>query len=251
MKSNSGKDQPSMFHPSIEAISTCDLSNAKATLMNEGYYIFEKFLTSDGTNFLLDEEITRLIGDASPSSQYGVFYNIDGNILVMNRLEKESDFLFDFSRHPNLMKIAEGFLGKSAMPLHVEYFSKPVESSTHSPPHQDHVVYNDHFDDELAIALWIALDEVCKESGALEFSSYSGMSLLPHKLSPSPDFEFELENVSDLAFTSAPVSRGGCIVHHSYAVHRAQKNKTRQPRRAIVFNYRGSSYKTWLQSKIA
>lgn len=216
--------------------------------MTNGYYRFDRFLTPEGVNFLLDE-VQKLIEKASLSSVYGVFRNLDGSILVMNRLEKESDFLFDFSRHPKLMEIAEGFLGKSAMPLHVEYFSKPVEKNSPSPPHQDHIVYHDHFDDELAIALWIALDEVHEESGALEFAVPSTMALLPHKPSPIPDFAFELENASNLSFVTVPIPLGGCIVHHSYAVHCARQNKSKQPRRAIVFNYRGSSYKAWLQSK--
>jgi hypothetical protein len=248
MKLHSGKDQLSIFHPSVETISGCSLSDERDVLMNNGYCRFDKFITPKTVELLLNE-IQDLTEKALPSSTYGVYRNPHNSILVMNRVDKESDFLYDFVRHQRLIEIASALLGKAAMPLHVEYFSKPTENSSASPPHQDHIFYQEHFDDELAISFWIALDDVGEKSGALQYASPTTKVLLPHKPSAAIDFDFELEDASNFSFQSVPVACGGCIVHHSYAVHRSLQNESKQPRRAIVFNYRGSPYRTWLQSE--
>lgn len=247
MKLNFGKDQLSIFHPSLETISDCTLYNARDTLSSNGYYRFDKFITTS-TVEMLQDEINKLIKNASSLSTYRLYCNSNGDVVVMNRLDKESDFLYDFIRNQKLIEIASFLLGKYAMPLHAEYFSKPAKSSTPSPPHQDHIFYQDHFEDELAISFWIALDNVSENSGALEYAIPANKILLPHKSSTAVDFDFELKDTKDFAFQKVPVACGGCIVHDSYVVHRSQKNLSNQPRRAVVLNYRGSPYRTWLQS---
>lgn len=230
-----------MFHPCLNTSSADDLPDLHNLLITNGYYCFDNFVVSEGVDLLLNE-VQSLIDNATPSSPYGVFYDSYNQIVLMNKVDKESDLLFDLLRHPKLLQLAEVFLGKPAMPLHVEYFSKPAKNSSPSPPHQDHVVYQKHFDDELAIAFWIALDEVHENSGALEFAQAPMMKLLPHTLSSVQDFAYELENRMSIPYVLISIPRGGCIVHHSYTVHQANVNESNKPHRALVFNYRGSPY---------
>lgn len=171
-----------------------------------------------------------------------------GNLIYLNRLDVASDFFFDTARHPKFMGLAETLLGKAVVPLHVECFSKPPTSRYATPPHQDQVFYHAHFHDELAIALWIALDDVTPESGALQYvpTAISECRLLAHVGSASASFDMELVPEVAQAMTSyevVPVPRGGCAIHHSFVVHRAGPNVTSRDRRAVVFNYRGSPYR--------
>ncbi len=239
-----------MFHQSVEEVISKGESNLNEIILQNGYYSFDDFASFQLVNSLL-EEIQSLQDNFTSSSCYGVYHDTQGRVLVMNKLDRESDFLFDFSRNPIMLNIAKAFLGKPAIPLHVEYFSKPTDGISYTPPHQDHIFYQDHFDDELAISFWIALDDVSANSGALEYSLTPTISLLPHKPSDTIDFGCELEskNISGLSFATVVIPRGGCIVHHSYSIHRTQPNRSGKPRRAVVFNYRGSPYLEHIQAK--
>lgn len=202
-------------------------------------------------------ELQRL-GDIvdQPGSPHYAERDPSGNLIYLNRLDVASDFFFDTARDRKFMGLAEALLGKAVVPLHVECFSKPPTSRYATPPHQDQVFYHAHFDDELAIALWIALDEVTPDSGALQYvpTDISECRLLAHAGSASASFDMEL--VPDVAramtsYVTVPVPRGGCAIHHSFVVHRAGPNTTSRNRRAVVFNYRGSPYRQSLLSPAA
>ena len=239
-----------MFHRLLDLSSPENWSSKREELLLRGFVAFPEF-ASPYTVDRLTAEADVLITNATADGVYGVVQDVRGEVLVMNRIDKVSDYLFDLARHPVMMTVAERLLGKPAMSLHVEYFCKPREHSSPTPPHQDHIFYEEHFDDELAISLWIALDDVGPDSGALEYSTPSPMQLLPHIQSPAIDFDFQLTETTGFSFVQAPVPRGGCVAHHSYAVHRAGYNQSGVQRRAIAFNYRGSDYRAWLKSKDA
>jgi len=172
-----------------------------------------------------------------------------GGVLVMNGLDARSELLFDFARTDALIGMAELLLGKAAMPIHIEYFGKPRAGTEATPPHQDQVFYEDHFNDEPAITFWCPLQDVPDGAGALEYGSPvpSPSGLLPHRRSANVDFGAELVDATAYAFTRVPVPRGGCLVHHSYVVHRSGPMTLDQPRRVFAFNYRGSSFRERLR----
>jgi hypothetical protein len=239
-----GKGQPAMFHQSFEALPPERLATSRRDLLDRGFINLRQCITGKAADLLL-VEIERLKETATPTSTYGVVRNAHGSVVVMNRLDRESDLLYDMARHPALIRLAEGLLGKAVISLHVEYFAKDAVHSAPSPPHQDHVFYQAHFDDELALSIWIALDDVTQDGGALEFGAPTVQRLLEHVRSPTVDFDYELtpSDASKYSFVVVPVPRCGCVIHHSYAVHRAGVNRSGRPRRAIVFNYRGSPYR--------
>jgi ectoine hydroxylase-related dioxygenase (phytanoyl-CoA dioxygenase family) len=239
-----------MFHQSITNIDDTSLKLIQQAIFEKGFYCIDNFISEKGIK-LFENEIDLILKNQHDSnSVFGKVMDSEKNVLVMNKIDKVSDFFFDVARSVELQVIAEYVLGKSVMPLLVEYFSKPANSNHQTPPHQDHIFYQDHFDDELAISFWIALDEVTLNNAPLEYIPRSTHSLISHIPSDSIDFDYELlssENESS-NYVKVPVKRGGCIIHHSYVVHKTNKNTTEFPRRAVVFNYRGSPYKTWLKS---
>lgn len=238
-----------MFHPSLEAAAQPDWAARHSALTRNGFVVLDKFIDSS-TADVLTVELNRM-HHRSDTATYGLVRNARGDVVVMNRLDRESDLLFDFARHPLMLRTAEALLGKPPVSLHVEYFAKAPGTSDPAPAHQDHVFYQEHFDDELALSIWIALDDVVERSGALEYGVPVETTLRPHIPSPTVDFIYELADPSRYHFVRAPVPRGGCVIHHSFAVHRAGRNETGEPRRAVVFNYRGSPHREWLRSRDA
>lgn len=240
-----------MFQPLIQnSLSTNNLSEQIKLFTATGYFVFEEFLTESGVQSLTSE-IDKLISRASPVSPHFVLRDQAGQVILMNGIDKESDYLYEFARSPTLKALASRFLQKQAMPLHVEYFAKPPGSSLLTPAHQDHIFYQEHFCDEIAISFWIALDNVTPESGALEYGSPMSSKLHPHKKSREIHFDMEISDIDldEIRFTAATVSRGGCILHNSFVIHRAGPNLTPYSRRGVVFNYRGSDYLEWYQHK--
>ena len=187
----------------------------------------------------------------APQTLHKGVRNDKGDVVFMNRLDAQVDFIYDFHRLPQMLAFAETLIGKKVVPLSTEYFGKPPGSSRPTPPHQDQTFYNEHFDNELAVAVWIALDDVTPESGALQYvpQPLRGASLLPHVAYVGAELEAQLEDASrppEAAYETAPVPKGGAAVHHAFVVHRSLPNTAGKPRRAIVFNYRGSEYRQQL-----
>jgi len=235
-----------MFHPSILP----DRAAAHAELLARSYLRVEQFMHEPAVREL-EAEIADLCSPACTRSGHFALRDALGFVITMNGLDRVSDLLFDLARRDEMLGLAGDLLGKAALSLHVEYFAKPPHGGTAAPPHQDHAFYHAHFPDELALSFWIALDDVDPDGGALEYGVGSPLALLDHVQSPALDFDYQLPACPALPFEVAVVPRGGALVHHSYTVHRTRTNRSARPRRAVVFNYRGSPYREWLRSEAA
>jgi len=198
---------------------------------------------------VLNDEADRLLATVRPGVEKESATDGGGGVLVMNSLDARSGFLFDFARTGSFLRLAELLLGKAPMPVHTEYFGKPAAGAEPTPPHQDQVFYESHFNDEPAITFWIPLQDVLVGDGAMEYGSPCPApgTLLPHRKSATVDFGAQLVEVKGYTFAPVAVPRGSCIVHHSYAVHRSGPMTRGRPRRVFAFNYRGSSYRDYLR----
>jgi Tetrapyrrole (Corrin/Porphyrin) Methylases/Phytanoyl-CoA dioxygenase (PhyH) len=183
---------------------------------------------------------------ADDSSATNVARDVSGEVLVANRLDTINDYIFDFARNSNLIGLAEWLLNTAVVPLHVECFIRPAQSST-GPAHQDHSFYEQHFTDELALSLWIPLRDVGLTSGTIEYGRPCPREILPHKRSDAADFALELCDPGSFTFRGTDVPYGACLAHHSLVVHRSGPNCSNRVRRAIAFNYRTSAYRQGLR----
>jgi len=113
-----------------------------------GFTVFPRFADVSEVD-ILTAEIERLAASWTTESLFGCVRDRFGVPVVMNRLDKQSDVLYDLARHPRLTLTAERLLGRAAISLHVEYFAN---TGTAVPAHQDHRSYYDHFRDEAAVA---------------------------------------------------------------------------------------------------
>jgi phytanoyl-CoA hydroxylase len=134
-------------------------------------------------------------------------------------------------------------LGEEVAPQGVQFFNKPPHIGTMTPPHQDGfyfcLVPNE------ATTVWIALDDIDSENGALHYWKGSHTKgVLDHTashvlgfsqgLASSPKNNLEGETICH-------VDRGGCLIHHSLMVHAAGPNRSERPRRALGLVYYGRS----------
>lgn len=240
-----------MSHQSVKAplVPLADeaIARAKEDLYSTGFAVFPEFV-SPVMCIALRDEVRDLIASASEASNFRFTRDSNDAIINMNRIDVESDLIYDFARADDVLRISSALLEKSAMPVHVEYFAKPASDSTATPVHQDHVFYDAHFPDEVAISLWIPFSDVSEDAGALEYAQPPPAvgELLPHRVSDAVDFGAELDLDATWDWKVAPVPASGCVVHHSYCLHRTRPNSSGRLREAIVFNYRGSPYRDWL-----
>lgn len=218
----------------------------------EKSYLYEKLIFNylgfcHIPNFLDENKIDEILNEINKIhpkhlNESAVFED-NGEIKVIPYVDKFSGFLYDFTRHEYFLDLSEIFLNKKTTPLFCEYFNKPKLIGTFSPPHQDQAYYNEHFSDEKAIAFWIALDDSTPENGCLYYSTKKIDNLLPHSTSTEVGFSKMLteENLKD--YIPIFAKKGDCIIHHSLVPHFSTKNISEQNRRAIVINYRTSSYR--------
>ena len=202
-------------------------------LFERGFVILQNFLPED-TVQRLTFEVVRLCAqeDTGDSTRRDIVFLTD--------VERRSDYIFDTARSPRLVDFICSLMDTRAVPMNVELFVKPPRSAFVTPIHQDHAFYKKPFE-RAALTIWIALDDATGESGALQYAEGRWSITLPHKRSQVDYFSLEIEGASELNFRLAEVQRGGCVVHHSFAVHRSGPNVTDAPRRALAFTYRAAS----------
>jgi hypothetical protein len=218
------------------------------TLRRKGFVVIPSLLPEVDI-YILEGEMRRLLALPSANAEYHAVRAPDGSPMVVNGLDRSSDLMFDFARRPDMIAAATTILGMECIPLHVEFFAKPPNTSYRTPAHQDHIFYHNHFD-VLAVAFWVALDDVDASNGGLEYASFVPERLLEHSPSSSIDFDSELIDTSMFSFEPVSLRRGDCVVHHSLAIHRSAANKSPRARRAIAFNYRASPYRHWLNRRL-
>lgn len=205
-----------------------------------GMCFIPHLLNSDGINIVLEN--INLISEKH-INKYATFEENSNEIKVIPYLDKDSDFFFDFVRNSLFKDLSFFLLNKKVTPLFAEFFCKTKRVGSYSPPHQDQIFYDKHFQEEDAISFWIALDDSFPENGGLSYSLNYNSSLHPHKKSMEKGFSLELENASKEEFFPIPVKKGDCIIHNSLIAHMSAENKSNFKRRALVVNYRTSSYR--------
>jgi len=220
------------------------LAEAREHLWRHGWALLLDVMPTDLLD-ALSHEADRLVAEVPAGVHRSAATDLTGGVLVMNGLDARSDLLYDVARTPAMTSIADAMLGKASIPIHTEYFGKPQAGAAPTPPHQDQVFYQHHFDDEPAVTFWTPLQDVLPGAGALEYGSPCPApgSLLPHHGSDSPDFGAQLVDAALYTFTPVAAPRRSCLVHHAYVVHRSGPMTSEVPRRVFAFNYRGSSYR--------
>lgn len=237
-----------MYRPCVEDLrlpSRDEGASLRTTMKLAGFVVFQHFASAALLGALRAEEarLSDALRDASDGTV--IARDAEGRVISLHYLDRHSVLLFDLTRLPGLIELAETILESRCVPFLTEYFAKPAQYAEATPAHQDQIFYRDHFGDELAIAFWIALTDVTVDDGVLEYAYPQPPlgTLLRHRESQVHNFGAELHDDKGFSFRPAPVHAGDAIVHHSYAVHRSGSMSGTGSRSAFALNFRRSPYR--------
>jgi phytanoyl-CoA hydroxylase len=151
----------------------------------------------------------------------------------------------DAWRHQGKVRELAEFLIGPVVPQNGEFFDKPPRGSKGTPPHQDGFYFC--LEPNLACTVWIPLEPVDEENGALTYVRGSHRNgLLEHGASSILGFSQGL--TADLVRTAehvtCAVKPGDVLVHHSMTIHYAANNRSQtRHRRSIAFVFFSTSAK--------
>ncbi len=127
-----------------------------------------------------------------------------------------------------------------------QLFMKPPRFGSEKPYHQDNFYFRCTPGGHV-ITAWIALDDVDEENGCLRYISGSHKQGIidhvevpgqPHNLAPPDDLiDWKRE-------TSAPVRKGGVVLHHSETLHSSRRNTSDRWRRGYATHWVTASVTT-------
>lgn len=150
-----------------------------------------------------------------------------------------------------LAEIAAKFMGSNtATHMLDQMFVKEPHTPSRSPWHQDQTYM--YADGEQLISIWVAVDPVTVESGAVEWvkgSHKSGALYQATGFDPSityetddydvlPDIEADRSSYDIVAYETQP---GDIIVNHLRTLHAAPGNDTTLRRRAVAYRFTGDN----------
>ncbi len=155
------------------------------------------------------------------------------------RMDKHDPYFRRWMVQPSFLELAAELVGEPE-PLGVETFWKPARVGSVVPYHQDNAYFCRRPAD--VVTLWIALDRVTRENGAVEYLLGSHRELEPHRASGVRGNSFALANeppANRFEVYQPELEPGDALLHHSQIIHRSHPNRSERARRSIVVVYRG------------
>lgn len=227
-----------------ELISQSDAVNRD--FERDGYVSVPGFFDVDEVSQLRENK-ERFIRDVVPTMpETEVYYDDKDDPNTLKQLQnmgKRDDFFGSLLEpESKLSALAEICLGEAVRPVNLQYFNKSPAVSTPTPPHQDGYYF--HLTPNLAITMWIALEDVAPEQGCVNYVTGSHrFGMRAHGKSGTLGFsqsilDFGIPNDHENA-VSFPCKAGHLIAHHSSTIHWADGNtsgdKSRQALGAVYF----------------
>lgn len=191
----------------------------------------------------LEENTNRFIRDVAPGLPKTVSMYSDVNnpasLKQIEFLEDYDPFFATLAQKSKIQGLAEALLDEEVVSKSVQYFSKPPQFSSPTPPHQDGYYFC--LKPNVAATVWIAFDDIDEENGAILYVPGSHLKgVIDHQASYVLGFSQGIGDDSAEYGSSVVcnVKRGDCLVHHSLMIHSAGANLSRdRKRRAMNFVY--------------
>src|SRR5262249_32152487 len=138
----------------------------------------------------LVQNVDRYIRDVVPTLPDSEAFYVDRSrpetLKQMQRMECDP-FFRDYRKHPTWLGLARSLLGADAAASSPEWFNKPPGTESPTPPHQDNYYFN--FNPPQVLTIWLALDSVDEENGALRYVTGSHLrGIRPHSRSGTLGF---------------------------------------------------------------
>lgn len=144
-------------------------------------------------------------------------------------------------RHPTVLDIAEDLLGSDVLCWTTDLFIKEPDATKYVSWHQDSTYWT--LDPQELFTVWLALDDVPVESGALQYvpgshrldqvrhiETYAESNVLSR--GQTVDLEIKKADIVDV-----PLRAGEASLHHALLVHGSQPNCSSQRRLGLAMRY--------------
>ena len=209
------------------------------TFQEDGVVCLRGFFDADWVERLrelIDEDIAAPSGMVKSIDAKGASGFFFGDTFVCHHLDGFKDAVFN---SPAAEIAASVLKAKKVNLLFDQILVKEPDTSTPTPWHQDYT-YWPVAGDQVA-TLWLALDPVTFDSGAVEYLRGShrwGKKFLAISFDPDQKYEEELPEVPDVEgnrddydIVSFELEPGDCTLHHALTLHGAQPNRRANVRR--------------------
>ncbi len=153
--------------------------------------------------------------------------------------KEESIFESVSSTHPRIQGVLRSILGSDTSLYQSMALIKPGNGGSEKPWHQDNAYFSVENLDQIA-GIWIALDDVTVENGAMHFLPGAHLDG-PLKHHHTTDCEILSDRYSPANAVPVCLRAGGVIFFHGNAPHFTPTNNSPNRRRALQFHYRNTS----------
>jgi len=166
-----------------------------------------------------------------------VLYDRIGDEKLLKQLVDMQDadsFFADWLHSERVGDIASQLLGERAVPQTLEYFEKAPRQGTPTPPHQDGYYFC--LEPNLALTMWVAVDDCDDENGCLAYVPGSHRhGIIGHEGSNVTGFSQGLsrDHLDRSNARSMHVQAGDCLIHHCATIHFAGPNRSDRWRRSF------------------
>jgi ectoine hydroxylase-related dioxygenase (phytanoyl-CoA dioxygenase family) len=213
---------------------------------DKGVVRIREFLSSTEVNEIRGE-IDRYIRDdlallpASASTR-----EADGKtVRNLWRLEQHCPYFQKMAQRPEMRKLIAELVNGEPVLIAIETFNKPARVGSGVPYHQDNAYFC--LDPPDALTLWIAIDDVTVENGAVYFVEESHKNgMLPTKKSGVAGNSIGMAESPSLPKEEqfcATLKAGDATIHHCQTIHHSDPNKTDRSRLGLLFVFRGDHAK--------
>ena len=197
----------------------------------------------------IEAEYDRLVRDVIPKlprhEAMHEDYDRPETLKQVNVRHEDSPAWTQLKGSDRMQGLMEALLGEEATSNTIELFIKPPKVGTPTPPHQDNFYFC--LRPNSAATLWLALDDMDEENGALGYVAGSHkFGVLPHAPSQVLGFSQGLEATELSTYgkeVTCRMKRGDLLAHHCDIIHYAGGNRTDRLRRALAVVFRGKSAK--------
>lgn len=201
----------------------------KAAFDQDGYVAIRSFLNPLQTD-AIRQRMHEYIKDVVPNlPDKHKFYEDKNRPETLKQLQDLSNHDPYFGRlffSEQFVGLAELLLNGPVQGANLQWFNKPAQVGSPTPPHQDGYYFM--LDPNEAVTMWLALDEVDEENGCVRYLPGSHKrGIRPHSRTTTLGFSQGISDYGDedrAAEDAIHAQPGDILVHHSLTVHRANGN---------------------------
>jgi phytanoyl-CoA hydroxylase len=212
-------------------------TSPKSAFERHGFVHLPAFLSANQLAELKTnlDRYKREVAPTLPANQ--VLYDHVGDEKLLKQLvdmHDADDYFHRWLHSERNAALASELLGERAIPQTLEYFEKAPRQGTPTPPHQDGYYFC--LKPNLALTMWVAIDDCDDENGCLCYVRGSHRhGVINHESSNVLGFSQGLPagHLDRSNAVAMHVAAGDCLVHHCATIHFAGPNRSDRWRRSF------------------